>query len=115
MSWLIRFLALTLVLLCGTWWAGWWCVPVAAAAFGAWSAHQRSAVLTATLASACAWGALLAYDATVGPVGRLLAIFGQMLRMPGGMIAVLTIAFAALLGASASALARGIRRLIAPT
>jgi hypothetical protein len=71
-------------------------------------------VLTAMLAGAGAWGLLLAYDASVGPVLRLTQLFGTMFRMSGITLVVLTVAYAALLAVSAAAFARGLRRLAAP-
>lgn len=114
MKWLAQLVGLTVVLIAGTWFAGWWFVPVAAGAWGAWAAGQRTAVLTAMLAGALAWGGLLAYDASAGPMDRLLQIFHPLLRMRGGTVIVLTIAYAALLSASAAGLTRGIRRLLTP-
>jgi spore maturation protein SpmB len=57
---------------------------------------------------------LLAYNASVGPMDRLLEIFHPLLRMRGSTVIVLTIAYAALLSASAAGLTRGIRRLLRP-
>jgi hypothetical protein len=114
MKWLAQFAALTLVTAAGTWWGGWWMVPLAAAAYGLWGARYRAAVFTATLAGAAAWGALLAYDASLGPVGRLTQLFGAIFRVSDGTLLVLTVAYAALLAAAAAALTRGIRRLVTP-
>jgi len=114
MKWLMQLVALALLLACGTWFGGWWLVPVTAALYGAWAFRQRSAVLTAGFAGALAWGALLLVDAAQGPMGRLLDIFHGLFRVSGGMIAFMTMAYAALLGASAAALARTLRRLAAP-
>ncbi len=114
MKWLMQLVALTLVIIAGTWFAGWWVVPLAGAAFGAWTSATRTTVLTATLAGALGWGALLAFDAYAGPVGRLLDVFGSLFRLPSGALVVLTVAYAALLCASAAAVSRGIRRLLAP-
>ncbi len=112
MRWLMQLLGLTLVIAAGTWIGGWWTVPVVAGAYGAWAARQHGAVLTAMLAGAGAWGLLLAYDASVGPVGRLTQLFGTMFRMSGMTLVVLTVAYAALLAVSAAAFARGVRRLM---
>ncbi len=114
MKWIMHLVALSAVIAALTWWVGWWMVPVVAAAYGGWGARQRAAVLTAMIAGACAWGALLAYDAWVGPVGHLSQLFGTMFRMSGVTLVVLTVAYAALLAASAAALARGARRLMSP-
>jgi hypothetical protein len=114
MKWLLYLAGLTLVMAAGTWWGGWWMVPVAAALFGAWRAHARDATLTAMLAAACAWSALLLFDASRGPVGRLTHLFGAIFHMSDATLLILTVAYAALLAATAAACARGIRRLVTP-
>ena len=114
MKWLAQFIALTTLIAGGTWWLGWWMAPVAAAVYGAWGARQRSAALTAMLAAAAAWGALLVYDASVGPVMRLSALFGTVFHLSPGTLLVVTLAYAGLLAATAAVCARGIRRLMTP-
>lgn len=114
MKWLMQLVGLTLLIAAGTWIGGWWTVPVLAGAYGAWGARQHASVLTAMLAGAGAWGLLLAYDAYVGPVVRLTQLFGTMFRMSGMTLAILTVAYAALLAVSAAAFARGLRRLATP-
>ncbi len=114
MRWILQVVVLTLLLAAGTWFAGWWFVPLASAAYGAWAANQRAAVLTAMFAGALAWTALLAYDASVGPMGRLTDVLTGALRFPGSTVVMLTVAYAALLGATAAAFARGARRLLSP-
>jgi hypothetical protein len=114
MKWFPTLIGLALLMAAGTWFGGWPLVAVVAAGWGVGAAGRRTAVFTAALAAALAWGALLAYDASAGPLGRLVQLFGPMFHLPGGMIVVLTLAYAALLAASASALTRGIRRLMSP-
>jgi hypothetical protein len=114
MRWLSHLTGLTLGIAAGTWFGGWWAVAVGGAAYGAWAVSQRGAVLTAALAGACGWGALLLYSASIGPVGRLTALFGAVFRMSGATLVVLTLAYAAFLAATAAACARGLRRLVTP-
>jgi hypothetical protein len=114
MKWIMHLAGLTLVMAAGTWMAGWWMVPVVAGAYGAWGARRHAAALTAMLAGAAAWSLLLVYDASVGPVGRLTHLFGTMFRMSGTTLVILTVAYAALLGVSAAAFARSLRRLMEP-
>ncbi len=111
MKWLMQLLVLSLLFAAGTWLAGWWMIPVLGAAYGAWAANQRLALITATLAATLAWGVLLAYNAAAGPMGRLLEVLGALFRVPGAALVVLTLAYAALLAVSSAALARGLRRL----
>lgn len=112
MKWLMQLLVLSLLLAGGTWFAGWWMVPALGAVYGVWAANQRLTLVTATLAAAFAWGALLAFDASAGPMGRLLQVTGALFRVPGGALVVLTLAYAGLLAVSAAALTRGVRRLL---
>ena len=112
MKWLTQLVIVSVLFAAGTWFAGWWMVPVLGAAYGVWAAHQRLTLITAALSGAFAWGALLAYDASAGPMGRLLQVIGALFRVPGAALVVLTLAYAALLAVSAAALARGMRRLM---
>ena len=114
MRWITHVVGLTLAIAAGTWIGGWWMVPVIAGAYGAWGARHASSALTAMLAGGGAWGLLLAYDASVGPVLRLTHLFGTMFRMSGMTLVILTVAYAALLAVSAAAFARGLRRLATP-
>ena len=114
MKWLRQLIALTVLFAAGTWFVGWWMIPVLGAAYGAWAANQRLTLITTTLAATLAWGGLLAYDAAAGPMGRLLDVLGALFRVPGAALLVLTLAYAALLAASAAALTRGLRRLATP-
>ena len=111
MRWLTQLLIVSLAFGAGTWFAGWWMVPVLGAAYGVWAANRRLTLITATLAAALAWGVLLAFDASAGPMGRLLQVLGALFRMPGAALVVLTLAYAALLAVSSAALTRGLRRL----
>ena len=111
MKWLMQLFILSVVFAAGTWFGGWWLVPVIGGLFGAWAASQRLVLITATLAGAMSWGALLAYDASAGPLGQLLHLFGAILHVPGSALVVLAIAFASLLAVSAAAFTRGVRLL----
>ena len=114
MRWLGHLIVLTLVMAAGTWLAGWWFVPIAGGVYGAWAAAERASVITAMLASAFAWIALLVFDAWSGPMARLTEVLGGVLHFSGSTLVVLAIAYAALLGACAAAFARSVRRLASP-
>ncbi len=114
MKWLIQLIVVSVLMATLTWFAGWWMVPVIGAAYGAWAARERLTLVTATLSAVLGWGALLAYDASAGPLGRLLQVLGALFRLPGAALVVLTLAYAALLAVSAAALARSLRRLVMP-
>jgi len=114
MKWLIQLIVVSVLMAMLTWFAGWWMVPVIGAAYGAWAARARLTLVTATLSAVLGWGALLAYDASAGPLGRLLQVLGTLFRLPGVALVVLTLAYAGLLAVSAAALARSLRRLVSP-
>lgn len=110
MKWLAQLIVLSGLFAALTWVAGWWMVPVLGAAHGAWAAHRRLTLVTAALSAVLGWGTLLAYDASVGPMGRLLHVLGALFHMPGAALVVLTLSYAALLAVSAAGLTRGLRR-----
>ena len=114
MKWLLQLVILSALFATLTWFVGWWMVPATGALYGAWAARQRLTLITATLAGVLAWGALLAYDASTGPLGRLLQVLSSLFRVPGAALIVLTLAYAALLAVSAAAFTRGLRRLMLP-
>lgn len=114
MKWLRELIVVSVLMATLTWIAGWWMVPVIGAAYGAWAAHRQLTLVTATLAAVLGWSALLVYDASAGPVGQLLHVLGALFRVPGAALVMLALAYAALLAASAAALARGLRRLASP-
>jgi hypothetical protein len=89
-----------------TWVLGWWAVPVVAAVYAAISSAQRSSAVVSGTAAMLAWGALLAIDASRGPVGTLATELAGILRIsPVGIYAV-TIAYPGLLAISAAVVAR---------
>ncbi len=114
MKWTQQFVALSLAFALGTWFGGWWMVPVIGALYGAWGMRQRVTIVTALLASVAAWGALLALAAMAGPMARLLAVLGGILHMPGAALIVLTLAYGGLLAVTSAVVARGLRRLATP-
>lgn len=91
-----------------TWAVGWWTVPIVG---GAWAFVKRddaAAPLLAGLAAMLAWGILLLLGAVSGPVGTVMRVVGEAMRIgPAGLLA-LTLVYAALLGASAAALVRAV-------
>src|SRR5688572_2168650 len=84
---------------------GWWAVPITAALWGAFARGRPGTGRIAALAAALAWGAILAYDALVGPVGALAERLGQVMGVPAVVLPVITLVFPALLAWSAAYLA----------
>lgn len=110
----IQLAGLTLLMMASTWWVGWWMVPAIAAVFGIATAKEEGGVLTAALAGATAWSLLLAYNAAVSPLGRLLDVFAAIFHFPSVTIVVVTVGYAALLAGAAAAFTRSLRRLLTP-
>jgi hypothetical protein len=88
------WLTLVLAMVAGTWWGGWWAVPVVAALFARLDPAPRAAVRAAG-AAAVAWLGVIAYDAWVGPGMQFLAIMGQLIPVRQAGFVLLTVAFGA--------------------
>jgi hypothetical protein len=89
---------------------GWWAVPVAAAAFGALTWRDRGGPVVAGFAGMLAWTAILAYDATRGPVGTVATTLGGVLQIRPCAVYMLTLAFAGLLSVCSAIVARAVVR-----
>lgn len=91
-----------------TWAVGWWTVPIVG---GAWASVRRddaAAPLLAGLAAMIAWALLLLIGTATGPVGTVLRVAGEAMRIGPAALLALTLAYAGLLGASAAALVRAV-------
>lgn len=91
----------------------WWAVPLAAAVFGALTYRDRGGPVVAACGGMLAWGGILLYDATRGPVGTVAATLGGVLQTRPIAVYVLTIAFAGLLSVCAAIVARAVARAVA--
>jgi hypothetical protein len=111
---LLRFVLVAAAFAAATFAIGWWGVPLVGAAMGVITARERGGAAMAALAAMVAWGALLLWDATRGPLGHLASVLAGVLTIrPVGVYAV-TLCFAGLLALSASLVARGVTRLVRP-
>lgn len=105
-SWIVlilTFAALAMLL-------GWWAVPVVGCAWGL-LANRRGAWRAAAGAAATAWAVLLVAS-TVDALELLASQLGGSLRVPGLLIAALTLVFPALLAGSAAELAAVVRIVV---
>lgn len=109
MRWILQLALLTVLVVAGTWIGGWWMVPAVGALYGFVVMQDRAASLTAALAGAIGWGAILAFDSSRGPVVHLAQVVGGMIHMAGPWLLVLAITYATVLCASAAAFARSLR------
>lgn len=106
-----EFAAVTLLMAAGTWYIGWWTVPLVAAAWGSARAGERWLPLLSATAGMLSWLLLLFLPSSPGAVGRLAEVAGQAMGVGAGPLLVLTLVFPALLAVSAASLARA----VAPT
>jgi hypothetical protein len=91
----------------------WWMVPLAAAVFGAMTWRDRGGPVVAGFGAMFAWGGLLAWDAFVGPVGRVATLLGGVLQVHAIAVYVFTLAFAGLTSVCAAIVARSLFRAVA--
>jgi hypothetical protein len=98
---LIKVLVLSVVMAAGTWLVGWSAVPGLAAVY-ALVMRSKSAPSEATIAALLAWGALLARVAVRPAFTALLDRLTVLFKMPGTIVVLLTIGFAAALAWSAA-------------
>lgn len=91
-----------------TWLVGWWGVPLVGVAAGVVARGTRRVGVWTALGAALGWLVLLAADAAIGPaaLARLTSDLGGVFRVPGVVLVLVTLLFAALLAWSAAVLAR---------
>ena len=105
----LGFLALVMALALATWVLGWIAVPVLAVVFGAVATRARTP-LESLGAASLAWLALLAVQATRGPVGEVARTLGSVVGVPAWVIVLATLLLGASLAWSGAVLGREIGR-----
>jgi hypothetical protein len=105
----VTLLALAIVV--GTWWLGWWTVPVMGAAWGV-ARYGRYPAWTAAVGAALAWVLLLGIAALRGPVGQMSRIVADVMALPGWAPLLAAVVFPAALAGTAARLARVILALM---
>jgi hypothetical protein len=103
---MMEVLLLALVIAAGTWFGGWWAVPVAAAIWAAWRRHPA---WRAGVAGAISWSALLALTIPIPALWRLAPRLGGILGLPGWAVLLVPPLFAGMLGWSAARVAGEVR------
>jgi hypothetical protein len=86
----------------GTWYVGWWSIPVLALAWGWWVGSSRRPAARSALAAPLAWIGFLVNDAVVGPAGRLARTLGTAMHVPPLVLIIVTLVFPAVLAWSAA-------------
>jgi hypothetical protein len=85
---------------------GWWTIPVLAAVWVRVLPRDAATATLCALGAASGWALLLAWDAAHGQVGAVARRVGGVFMLPGWGFVALTLLFAALLAATAAAVAR---------
>jgi Na+/citrate or Na+/malate symporter len=94
----------------GTWFVGWWTVPILAGiAGGLWWDHEHVARDVA-LGAAVGWALLLAYAASSGRIVALARALGGVLYLPWPLLMLVALAFPAGLAWSATTIAATVAR-----
>ena len=101
----VRILLHSLVFAAGTWFLGWWSLPLIAAVYAFTRPAESGPVREATLGAAIAWGAMLAWHATNPAFGRLSSAIGGIFPVPAVVVMFIAVLFAAALSAAAARLA----------
>lgn len=106
---IVLFVSAVAAMAAGTWFVGWWTVPLVGAVWAYAAAGDRTLPLQAALAGVNAWGILLALRMPGGGVERVAAAVGPLLSIGGPALIALTLLYPALLAASAATLVRAVR------
>ncbi|MEM7415296.1 MAG: hypothetical protein AAF389_07355 [Gemmatimonadota bacterium] len=101
----------TVLMAASTPWVGWLAVPLIGCASALVVSLDRPA-LTGFASGALAWGVLLLWGGTQGPVGELAGVLGGVLGIPSAAVFGVTLLFPAMLGAAAGGFGGATRRLV---
>ncbi len=93
---------LALVFGAGTWFLGWWSVPLIAALYSLTRPADSGPVRDATVGAALAWGVMLAWHTTNPAFGRLSSAIGGIFPVPTVVVMFIAVLFAAALAAAAA-------------
>ena len=98
----------------GTMWLGWLSVPCVGFVYGALDRRATARGSIAAIGAVLAWAALLGAELARGADIRLVAAqIGALMHVPGIVLAVVTLAFGAVLAGSAAVLGSGITVAVA--
>lgn len=109
---LLRLALLALAFAAGTTWLGWGAVPFLGAVWGVIAWRARDAAWSAAMGAVLGWGALLLWAAASGPVGVLAQRVGGIFGLPGSVLVLVTLIYAAALAWSAAAVGRAAMALV---
>ena len=96
-----------------TWTVGWWGVVLTALVVGAWCHADRGAAIRTALSALLAWGGLLIADVVGGSFPAVSRTLGAVMHLPGALLIVVTLLFAALLAWSSARVGAVVAHLVA--
>ena len=108
-----RIAAVAVACALATMWLGWAGLPAVGFIYGVADRHARARGSTAALGAALGWAAILAAETARGADVRAVAEqVGPVLRIPGSVLIVITLVFAALLCGPAAVLGAAVGRFV---
>jgi hypothetical protein len=85
---------------------GWWALPILGAVWGAIARDRPRPVSSAALAAALGWLVILAWASTQGPVGSVARQVGAVMSLPGPVLLLVVLVFAAAVSSAAAEIGR---------
>lgn len=107
----VRALVVGTVIALATIAGGWSGVPLAAFLWGAWRRREADAAPVAGIGAILAWGGLLVWQATLGPVMRVADRLAGVFGAPGPVLVLASLVLAFGLAWSAAEVGSGAMRL----
>lgn len=105
----ISLLVLAATIVFGTVAFGWWAVPLLGAIWGTIVRVTDRPALVAAGAGALGWIVLLAWTTSQGPVAQVATVIGGAVGLPGALLYVVAILFAAVLAGAAAGVVTAVR------
>jgi hypothetical protein len=100
----LRIIGVAVVVAIGTWFGGWWAVPLCAAVYAVIRQQQSGAVSEAAFGAMLAWTGLLVWQATHPAFGRLSVAVSGVFPVPVPVLMIVSVAVAGVLAAAAARL-----------
>jgi hypothetical protein len=105
----ISLLVLAATIVFGTVAFGWWAVPMLGAIWGTIVRVTDRPAFIAAGAAALGWILLLAWTTSQGPVAQVATMIGGAVGLPGALLYVVAILFAAVLAGAAAGVVTAVR------
>jgi hypothetical protein len=98
----LRMLGVAAVVAIGTWFVGWWAVPLCGAVYAVLRQQQPGAVSEAAFGAMIAWTGLLIWQFSHPAFGRLSAAVSGVFPVPVPVLMLLSVGVAGVLAAAAA-------------